>query len=103
MREVAWARFYGTAFWQRRRKLQLAEHPLCHFCLNGGVVTPATVVDHVEPHKGDWNKFKLGKLQSLCDPCHSSRKQIIEARGYDIAVDEDGWPTDPRHPANRPR
>jgi 5-methylcytosine-specific restriction enzyme A len=103
MTRDAWDHFYGTAYWQRRRSLQLGAEPLCRFCADGGIVRPATVVDHVEPHKGDWNLFVLGELQSLCDDCHNSRKKIIEARGYDIAVDEDGWPTDPRHPANRPR
>ena len=98
-----WDRFYGTTYWQRRRRLQLRTFPLCRFCLAGGVTTAATVVDHVAPHKGNWNLFVLGELQSLCAPCHDSRKAIIELRGYDITVDQDGWPLDPRHPANRPR
>ena len=97
----AWDHFYGKAYWQRRRRVQLAERPLCKFCADRGVVTPATVVDHVEPHRGNWNLFVLGELQSLCKACHDSRKAIIEARGYDIAIGADGWPTDPRHPANR--
>jgi 5-methylcytosine-specific restriction enzyme A len=102
MRE-AWQHFYGTAFWQRRRRQQLLAHPLCRYCSDSGLVTPANHVDHVKPHKGNWNLFALGELQSLCGPCHSSRKQIIEQRGHDILVDEDGWPTDPNHPANRHR
>ena len=60
-----WHHFYG-GYWQRRRRLHLLEHPLCKFCADGGVVTRASVVDHVEPHRGDWNKFVLGDLQSLC-------------------------------------
>jgi 5-methylcytosine-specific restriction enzyme A len=98
-----WKKFYDTAFWQRRRSLQLKEHPLCKFCLERGVVTPATVADHVERHNGDWNKFCLGALQSLCFPCHNSSKRYVELRGYRIDVDKDGWPNDPRHPANKRR
>jgi 5-methylcytosine-specific restriction enzyme A len=98
-----WKHFYDTGFWQRRRRLQLIAHPLCRYCAEGGVVTPATHVDHVKPHKGDWTLFCLGELQSLCAPCHNSRKQLVEARGHDIMVDDDGWPTDPKHPANRHR
>lgn len=97
----AWKHFYGKAYWQRRRALQLQEHPLCAFCLERGIVTPASVVDHVEPHRGDWNKFVLGRLQSLCAPCHNASKRMVESRGHNISVDDDGWPTDPRHPANR--
>ena len=57
-----WKPFYSTAFWLRRRKLQLKHHPLCKFCEARGVATRATVADHVEPHKGDWNLFALGEL-----------------------------------------
>jgi hypothetical protein len=33
---VAWARFYHTARWQRLRKVQLTQHPLCKYCLAAG-------------------------------------------------------------------
>jgi 5-methylcytosine-specific restriction enzyme A len=97
----AWKHWYGKGWWQRRRRLQLAEHPLCAFCLARGVVTPAKVVDHVKPHNGDWNKFVLGALQSLCAACHDKQKRYIELRGHSIEVGDDGWPIDPNHPANR--
>lgn len=96
-----WQHFYGTAFWQRRRKQQLKAHPLCKCCAERGIVTAARVADHVEPHKGDWNLFALGELQSLCGSCHNSRKRFIETRGHSVDVGDDGWPTDPKHPANR--
>ena len=98
-----WHKFYDTAFWQRRRRQQLQQHPLCKFCEQRGLITPATVVDHVEPHRGDWNKFKLGAVQSLCADCHNRSKRVIELRGYGLDVDQDGWPTDANHPANRTR
>jgi hypothetical protein len=46
------ARFYHRARWQRLRRLQLTQHPLRKFCL--GIVMPATVADHIEPHRGNW-------------------------------------------------
>src|SRR5262249_46342397 len=36
---VAWDDFYKTARWQRLRKFQLLQHPLCKFCLQRGIVT----------------------------------------------------------------
>lgn len=72
-------------------------------CGEGGKVEPATVVDHVRPHKGDADLFWHGDLQPLCAPCHDGRKRAIELRGFDTAVGADGWPLDAAHPANRAR
>jgi hypothetical protein len=33
--------------------------PLCRLCLEAGRVTPATVADHLEPHRGDFTAFRL--------------------------------------------
>jgi 5-methylcytosine-specific restriction endonuclease McrA len=70
-------------------------------CADRGVVTAASVADHVEPHRGDFAKFWLGDLQSLCKTCHDRDKRYLERRGHDRHIDRHGWPTDPRHPANR--
>jgi len=93
--------WYGRQSWRKRAKRQLKEHPLCRLCfeLNGGLVVVATIADHVEPHGGDWHKFRYGALQSLCQPCHDSTKATIEKRGYSLEIGADGWPVDPRHPA----
>jgi 5-methylcytosine-specific restriction endonuclease McrA len=99
--QEAWVKLYKRAFWQRRRRLQLLNHPLCAFCEARGVFTPATVADHIELHKGDLEKFMRGALQSLCANCHNSAKKYIELGGYGNDIGDDGWPTDPRHPANR--
>jgi len=53
------------------------------------------------PHRGDWNAFVTGKLQSLCEACHNSAKKQIELRGYRCDIGLDGFPTDPNHPFNR--
>nr|WP_274517359.1 HNH endonuclease signature motif containing protein [Chromobacterium haemolyticum] len=50
-------------------------------CQARGMVEPATVVDHIEPHQGDQAKFwDKTNWQALCTPCHSSEKQRQERR-----------------------
>ena len=61
-----------------------------------GRLTPATVVDHIEPHRGDLTAFWQGALQSLCGTCHSSTKQRLEA-GKGIGCDAGGNPLGPHH------
>ena len=72
--------------------------PLYQRCSRQGKVVPATVVHHVEPHRGDMQKFFGGPFESLCAQCHNSAAQSEERLGYSIGAD--GWPVDPRHPAN---
>jgi 5-methylcytosine-specific restriction endonuclease McrA len=97
------ARFplYRKHRWKKRARAQLAAEPLCRLCLERGIVTPATIADHVEPHKGDVIKFWFGALQSLCKQCHDSPKRNVELHGYHDAIGDDGWPLDPKHPSNR--
>ena len=92
---------YGRTQWQRLRKHQLAIEPLCRFCKQLGKIEPATVVDHVVPHRGDVNAFFLGELQSLCAYCHDKFKQQQECRGFMSGAGLDGMPLDPNHPAYR--
>lgn len=69
-------------------------------CLARGITRAATVADHIIPHRGDADLFWNGKLQSLCATCHSKLKQREEIHGHTELLDDDGWPSDPRHPAN---
>jgi 5-methylcytosine-specific restriction protein A len=97
-------KLYKTSGWRKRRAQQLFDQPLCEFCMAKGIVKQADVADHIEPHRGDLDKFFNGKLQSLCaTPCHAITKQRMEAGGYSCEADEFGWPIDPNHPANRKR
>jgi 5-methylcytosine-specific restriction enzyme A len=95
-----WRAWYGTARWRATRQRQLATEPLCAFCKKDGQIAVATVCDHVERHNGDPVKFWSGPFQSLCKPHHDASKQREETAGYSTAVGLDGWPLDPRHPAN---
>lgn len=85
-------RGYGYR-WQQARIQFLAEHPLCRYCEQRGKLTPATVVDHIIPHRGDAGLFwDVGNWQPLCKPCHDSAK-AREERGHSIGCDEQGVPT----------
>jgi len=65
--------------------------PLCCMCLESEVIEPATVCDHVTPHKGDVTAFWLGPFQSLCKAHHDGAKQR-EERGALMAYGSDGYP-----------
>ena len=66
--------------------------------LEGGRVTPATVADHVTPHRGDFTTFKLGELRSLCADCHNRLDDTNNAPR--LSVHEDGTPSNPNHSWN---
>ena len=60
--------------WRRARSPFLAEHPWCVRCLAQGRRVPATVVDHVEPHRGDERLFwDQDQWQVLCKPHHDAK------------------------------
>ena len=77
--------WYSLPVWtDDLRPTQLLREPFCRECARRGVRTWATVVDHVEPHRGDWTKFiDRGNLQSLCKHHHdqkTAREQAQERR-----------------------
>jgi 5-methylcytosine-specific restriction endonuclease McrA len=93
---------YGTKAWYRLRYHQLQKQPLCQFCAEQRRVAAATIVDHIEPHRGDEVKFHDPQnLQSLCKPCHDSVKQQLEKSGVMRGCDEAGLPLDRNHHWNR--
>jgi len=95
-------RWYDSVRWRKARIWFLNLNPLCAICLKMGRTTPATIVDHKEPHKGDYNKFwDSDNWQSLCASCHSSVKQQQESSGYSSACGVDGQPIDNNHPWNK--
>ena len=73
MRGGADARGYN-AEWRRARKAFLQKHPLCVECGKAGKLTPATVVDHIIPHRGDQRLFwDEHNWQALCKSCHDQK------------------------------
>ena len=91
-RPSARQRGYDTR-WDKARRAFLSSHPWCAECAKRGVSTPATVVDHITPHRGDnalfWSK---ANWQVLCTTCHSSGKQRAENGRPITPIGADGWP-----------
>jgi 5-methylcytosine-specific restriction protein A len=63
--------------WQLARKHYLQANPVCTDAFNrhDGRPVAATVVDHIEPHRGDMEKFwdLENNVQALCRHCHDSK------------------------------
>ena len=69
------------ARWNKARIEHLDADPLCVDCAKRDYITPATVVDHIVPHKGNDELFwDRSNWQSLCKPCHD-RKTASEDMG----------------------
>jgi len=96
-----WRAWYQTKEWQSIRARQLHQEPSCRLCSEASVRTPATVVDHIDPHRGNRFRFFAGPFQSLCKQCHDRAKQQSEKLGYSTKIGSDGLPSDPRHPFYR--
>lgn len=80
-RPSASKRGYG-ARWRRYRKYFLTIHPLCVICKKQNMITSATVVDHIIPHKGDMKLFwDKTNHQGLCK-CHHDTKTAREDGGF---------------------
>jgi 5-methylcytosine-specific restriction protein A len=64
---------YGRR-WQKVRLLFLQQHPLCVLCEAEHMVEPATDVDHIQPHRGDYALFwDESNWQPLCKRHHSEK------------------------------
>ncbi len=75
-------KWYKRAAWKGpkgRRLMQLKAEPLCRLCPDWSK-QPATIADHIMPHREDHALFWFGQLQSLCKSCHDIKKQRIERR-----------------------
>jgi 5-methylcytosine-specific restriction protein A len=98
-------RLYDSPRWRKVAKMFLDQNPLCNPCWKiSGREVPASIVHHKIEHKGDealfWN---WDNLEAVCPSCHSGHIRVSEHVGYSQACDADGFPIDPRHPANKIR
>jgi hypothetical protein len=101
-------RLYDSVRWRKAAKWFLSRNPLCGrvegraqltLCAAMGRDTAATIVDHIQPHKGDPELFwDERNWQPACAACHSGTKRIEEGHGYSQAAGVDGLPLDPGHP-----
>ena len=68
--------WYAMPIWQAMRADHLLREPFCRECARNGIRTTATVVDHIQPHRGDWQRFTdRANLQSLCKYHHDKKTQ----------------------------
>lgn len=93
---------YGRK-WSKARDIYLQQYPLCIMCEQMNIIEPATVVDHIQPHKGDeilfWDR---DNWQSLCKHHHDSAKQAQEKSGIMRGGNINGEPLDKNHHWHEP-
>lgn len=82
-RGTAAERGYGPR-WRRERLLFLKQHPLCECteCKATGAIEAATVVDHIVPHKGNYNLFWNKDNWQAMTKQHHDRKTASEDGGF---------------------
>lgn len=69
-----WRKWYFGKRWIESRRLFLGKNPLCVECLKLGKTEPATVVDHVIPHRGDYDRFwDVNNWAALCKQHHDRK------------------------------
>ncbi len=89
------------------RDEQLAREPHCRMCAEASRVTPATVLDHIEPFHDAGGEFIPKRWgdpknhRSLCAACHDARGARRNRPERPPGVAGDGRPQDPAHPWNR--
>jgi len=92
---------YHTGRWRKASKafLNNSDNALCKICLLMGIDEPATIVDHIIPHRGRSDRFfwDQDNWQGLCATCHSRHKQIKEKSGTLPGCDINGIPLDNDH------
>ena len=81
LRGTAHERGY-TKRWARARRRYLNASPLCIECARQGMTTAADVVDHIIPHKGNYDLFwNEDNWQPLCKR-HHDIKTATEDGGF---------------------
>jgi 5-methylcytosine-specific restriction protein A len=71
-----WRAWYRTPRWKALRWEVLTEAMFrcqCEECKGEKVWPKATVVDHVEPHRGDETKFWSGPFKAMAKRCHDAK------------------------------
>jgi hypothetical protein len=93
----AYRRFRESDVWKRLSAAHLEAHPTCERC---NIATATRCRHKVWCHEDEWEQHSPGNVESVCDACAASAA-AQDHRAYSRAVDADGYPIDPRHPALR--
>src|SRR5690242_4066281 len=85
MQDHKYSAWYARPVWRKGiRVVALARDPICKICNR----YPSTVVDHIKPHRGNWDLFTdLNNCQGLCEHCHNV-KTAKEDGGFGNAQQE---------------
>ena len=79
--DAPYRRWYKTARWQSLRwDVLTGDNFTCRMCRKIEPNTARLVCDHVEPHRGDPEKFWSGPFQTLCKDCHDGIKSSMDRR-----------------------
>jgi len=92
--------WYKSPQWRNLAKRQLRKQPMCQCPHCKGEDRRASIVDHIQPHRGDWRKFiDARNLQSMNKQCHDKFKQSQEkgGHGFDMGCNEAGEPLSKEH------
>ena len=66
--------FYSSKEWRDMRNKILTEQPLCRECGSKGIITVATLVDHIIDIKKDGTLcLDENNLQPMCMQCHKDK------------------------------
>lgn len=95
-------KLYNLSAWQALRIRQLTKEPFCRYCEAQGRIVPATIVNHIKPHKGDKVLFFAStNVESVCKQHHDSAIQSFERTGRMRGNGLDGFPLDGNHHWNK--
>jgi len=71
-----------TRDWHAASRRFLRQHPFCVCAACAGKLIPATVVDHIVPHRGDNTLFwDVSNWQPMAKACHD-KKTAKEDGGF---------------------
>ena len=64
---------YNTPIWRKLRNTYIQLFPLCRNCLDRGITTQGTDVDHKLSIRYGGEPLEIANLQTLCKKCHASK------------------------------
>jgi 5-methylcytosine-specific restriction protein A len=69
-----WHNLYKSYRWRNARLRYLMEHPLCVECERIGRLISGNTINHIIPHKGNYDLFwNESNWETLCKRCHDRR------------------------------
>ena len=65
--------FYRMAAWRKLRARVLEAQPFCRECMSQQIVTPAQMVDHIQPIRLGGAPMDEANLNAMCNSCHAKK------------------------------